>query len=102
MRKAEIPLADNPSGCYCPSCRACGFWHCADPDRCGGMVQMRQPPIAGPATAEAHSSHSMRKSTHSTVYRQMCDRCGWTDFNAHSTGYLLRECAVPKTGAQRG
>lgn len=39
---ALAPIADNPSGMYCPDCRACGFWHCSDPEHCGGMKRMRE------------------------------------------------------------
>lgn len=35
------PLADNPSGLYCPTCRGVGAWHCSEPEYCGGMKKMR-------------------------------------------------------------
>jgi hypothetical protein len=37
---ADAPLADNPSGLYCPACRAVGFYHCAWPEYCGAMRRM--------------------------------------------------------------
>lgn len=50
---ADAPLVDNPSGEYCPDCRAVGMSHCSDPVNCGGMRPMRQPaaPAAAPASA---------------------------------------------------
>lgn len=44
---AEAPLKDNPSGLYCPACRASGFSHCSAPEWCGGMRKMREEPIHG-------------------------------------------------------
>tara|TARA_R110000744_G_C19064408_1_gene529372 strand:+ start:224 stop:406 length:183 start_codon:yes stop_codon:yes gene_type:complete len=34
-------VSDNPSGMYCPSCRASGVSHCANPEWCGGMQLMK-------------------------------------------------------------
>jgi len=36
----DRPISDNPSGMYCPSCRAVGLSHCSDPKHCGGMQPM--------------------------------------------------------------
>lgn len=38
----DAPISDNPSGLYCPDCRACGMSHCAHPEECGGMRPMRK------------------------------------------------------------
>ena len=38
----DAPLADNPSGLYCPTCRAIGLAHCAAPEWCGEMRPMKQ------------------------------------------------------------
>jgi hypothetical protein len=37
---SDAPLSDNPSGMYCPACRATGVSHCANPEDCGGMRLM--------------------------------------------------------------
>ncbi len=37
----DAPLVDNPSGLYCPACRAAGLAHCSDVEYCGGMRPMR-------------------------------------------------------------
>lgn len=37
------PKADNPSGLYCPACRAEGMSHCSAPEWCGQMRRMRTP-----------------------------------------------------------
>jgi hypothetical protein len=37
----NAPESDNPSGLYCPSCRASGFSHCSDVEHCGGMKLMK-------------------------------------------------------------
>jgi hypothetical protein len=37
----DAPVVDNPSGMYCPSCRATGLSHCAQPEWCGGMLLMQ-------------------------------------------------------------
>jgi len=37
----DAPISDNPSGLYCPSCRATGVAHCAYPEECGGMRRMK-------------------------------------------------------------
>jgi len=39
--KPDAPICDNPSGLYCPGCRASGFSHCSSPEYCGGMEPMR-------------------------------------------------------------
>lgn len=39
----RIPLCDNNSGNYCADCRSTGLAHCAYPDECDGMRQMRRP-----------------------------------------------------------
>jgi len=39
---AGAPPSDNPSGLYCPDCRAAGLSHCADVEYCGGMRPMRK------------------------------------------------------------
>jgi hypothetical protein len=36
----SAPVSDNPSGQYCPECRATGLLHCSDPVNCGGMRPM--------------------------------------------------------------
>lgn len=38
----DAPIRDNPSGLYCPACRAVGLVHCAAPEWCGGMRRMRE------------------------------------------------------------
>lgn len=38
----DAPASDNRSGLYCPACRACGFWHCSEPEWCGNMRRMKQ------------------------------------------------------------
>jgi dTMP kinase len=38
-----VPLIDNPSGMYCPDCRATSVSHCSDPEYCSGMIPMRTP-----------------------------------------------------------
>lgn len=38
----DAPISDNPSGLYCPSCRAAGFSHCGQVEWCGGMKPMRK------------------------------------------------------------
>lgn len=38
----DAPVADNPSGLYCPACRAVGLSHCSSPEYCGGMKPMRK------------------------------------------------------------
>ncbi len=38
---ADAPVSDNPSGMYCPACRATGASHCSEPDYCGGMRLMK-------------------------------------------------------------
>ncbi len=40
----DAPIADNPSGMYCPDCRAMGIGHCSMPEWCGGMRLMRPKP----------------------------------------------------------
>lgn len=42
----DAPVSDNPSGMYCPPCRASGFGlsHCAHPDYCGNMRLMKPRP----------------------------------------------------------
>lgn len=40
----DAPVSDNPSGLYCPECRAVGAFHCAYPEECGGMRLMRPRP----------------------------------------------------------
>ena len=37
----NAPVSDNPSGLYCPDCRAAKIPHCASPEYCGGMRRMR-------------------------------------------------------------
>lgn len=37
----DAPFSDNPSGMYCPNCRASGLGHCSWPEYCGGMKLMR-------------------------------------------------------------
>ena len=37
---AEKEPHNNPSGMWCRDCRACGFWHCAHPEECGGMIPL--------------------------------------------------------------
>ena len=37
----DAPFVDNPSGLYCPSCRATGLSHCSSPEYCGGMRRMK-------------------------------------------------------------
>jgi hypothetical protein len=47
----EAPLCDNPSGMYCPACRAVGLSHCSDPEHCGEMRPMRHGErLAAPAS----------------------------------------------------
>lgn len=41
---ADAPPCDNPSGLYCPDCRASGCSHCAHPEWCGGMRRMAPHP----------------------------------------------------------
>lgn len=43
---ADAPVSDNPSGMYCPACRACGMAHCSWPEYCGGMRLMKPVPLA--------------------------------------------------------
>lgn len=43
--RPDAPIVDNPSGLYCPDCRACGLAHCSSPEYCGGMRPMR--PVNG-------------------------------------------------------
>jgi hypothetical protein len=38
----DAPVKDNPSGLYCPECRASHMSHCSDPEYCGGMRKMRE------------------------------------------------------------
>ncbi len=40
----DAPVSDNPSGLYCPDCRASGLSHCAHPDYCGSMRPMKPAP----------------------------------------------------------
>lgn len=35
------PVSDNPSGMYCPDCRASKMSHCSSPEWCGGMRLMK-------------------------------------------------------------
>lgn len=37
----DAPVSDNPSGLYCPECRASGMSHCGHPEYCGGMRPMK-------------------------------------------------------------
>ena len=37
----DAPASDNPSGTYCPECRAVGLYHCSEPEFCGGLRPMR-------------------------------------------------------------
>jgi hypothetical protein len=37
----DAPVSDNPSGLYCPACRATGMKHCGYPEDCGGMRRMK-------------------------------------------------------------
>ncbi len=41
---ADAPVADSPSGLYCPACRRVGAVHCAHPEECGGMRRMKPRP----------------------------------------------------------
>lgn len=43
---ADAPISDNPSGLYCPVCRALGGGtvHCAYPEECGQMRHMKPKP----------------------------------------------------------
>ena len=43
----DAPISDNPSGLYCPACRATGASHCAYPETCGGMRRMKPKPNEG-------------------------------------------------------
>lgn len=38
---SDAPVADNPSGMYCPACRRAGMAHCSSPEWCGGMRLMK-------------------------------------------------------------
>jgi hypothetical protein len=38
----DAPISDNPSGLYCPACRAIGHSHCAWPEYCGSMERMKE------------------------------------------------------------
>ena len=49
---ASVPECDNHSGNYCPDCRWAKMAHCAYPEECGGMRQMRTP--EGGCTRHAH------------------------------------------------
>jgi hypothetical protein len=46
----DAPFSDNPSGYYCPGCRASGLAHCSEVDYCGGMKKMRVPPASPEGT----------------------------------------------------
>lgn len=47
----DAPIVDNPSGMYCPDCRAMGseIMHCHAPEWCGGMRLMRPKPALAAA-----------------------------------------------------
>lgn len=52
----EMPMSDNPSGMHCPPCRACGLWHCAYPEECGGMLAAKR--AESPAPGDASGTHT--------------------------------------------
>lgn len=64
----KVPISDNPSGTYCPDCRATGLSHCSDPINCGGMKKM-----AGPFT-DMHVN-PIREGDYMTVHEHANQCC---------------------------
>lgn len=62
----DAPICDNPSGMYCPDCRASGCAHCAHPEYCGGMRLMRKVEMADEGQARLNAAARLRERSYET------------------------------------
>jgi hypothetical protein len=72
----DAPVSDNPSGLYCPACRACGagMVHCAWPEYCGGMRRMKPKELMVDKKVCEHDFIAPKDELHEAL----CIKCGNT------------------------